>query len=427
MNPQNTKQMAALAIACLHILWGAILIGADPADNQYDPEPVVSLLELVIDADSDSARKCFAVLAEKTQTGEISGTKLDGLRSRLQETLNSILVTPNHALYVDVAILAATWKIDAGLSATRSFLSDAKRPARVRLASVRALIAARDPKLLVAVSRILRDPESRDAKFRGQILESLGRLDDPAVADVVLKRYESLEPELQAKAIELLTQRPDWSKRLLMAIGRDEIPATALNVNQVTRMQASRDKELQKLVRSQWGTVRTERNPDREKVVARMRELILNTEGDAFRGRLVFKKLCGQCHRIYGDGNDVGPDITGNGRSSFDQLLSNVFDPSLVIGADYQARTLITTNGRVLTGLVVEESDQRVVLKMQGAKVEAIATDDIEAMKTSKLSLMPEDLEKQLKPQELADLFEFLSLDKPPEDPKARYIPGSKP
>ena len=90
-----------------------------------------------------------------------------------------------------------------------------------------------------------------------------------------------------------------------------------------------------------------------------MRELLGKTSGDALRGQAVFNKVCGQCHKIHGHGQEVGPDITRNGRASFDQLLSNVFDPSLVIGASYQARTVITTDGRVLTGLVAEDNEQR--------------------------------------------------------------------
>jgi hypothetical protein len=85
----------------------------------------------------------------------------------------------------------------------------------------------------------------------------------------------------------------------------------------------------------------------------------------------------------------------------------------------------VTADGRVLTGLVAEDSPQRVVLKSQGGKLETIAREDVEAMKVSPLSLMPEDLEKQLKPQELADLFALLTLDKPPGDPTARRLPGS--
>src|SRR5262249_2935943 len=168
-----------------------------------------------------------------------------------------------------------------------------------------------------------------------------------------------------------------------------------------------------------------DRNPQREKVVAQMRQMLEKTKGDPHKGITVYKKLCAQCHKIHGEGVEVGPDITGIGRSTFDQLLSNVFDPSLVIGAGYEAVTVETVKGRSLTGLLVEDSPSRVVLKVQGGKQEVIARKEIDRVQVSKLSLMPEDVEKQLKPQEIADLFSFLVLDKPPGDAKARRIPGT--
>jgi putative heme-binding domain-containing protein len=128
---------------------------------------------------------------------------------------------------------------------------------------------------------------------------------------------------------------------------------------------------------------------------------------------------------IYGEGPDVGPDITVNGRSDFEQLLSNVFDPSLVIGSGYQATTVATKKEQIITGIVVEDNDQRVVLKVQGGKLESIPRSEIEQMIVSKVSRMPEGLEKQLQPQEIADLFAFLTLDKPPRDPTAKKIPGT--
>ena len=143
------------------------------------------------------------------------------------------------------------------------------------------------------------------------------------------------------------------------------------------------------------------------------------------RGGVVFKNLCGQCHKIYGEGQEVGPEVTLNGRGSYEQLLSNVFDPSLVIGTAYQASTVATIDGRILTGLLVEDSPQRMVLKLQGGKLETVARSSIDESKLSPLSLMPEGLEAQVTPNELADLFAFLTLDKPPADPTARPIPGT--
>ena len=106
--------------------------------------------------------------------------------------------------------------------------------------------------------------------------------------------------------------------------------------------------------------------------------------------------------------------------------LSNVLDPSLVIGADYQARVFVTNDGRSFTGLLVEEGPERVALKVQGGKTEVIPRADIEEMETIALSLMPEGLERQLSSQELADLMAFLALDRPPEDAEARLWMGRR-
>ena len=154
--------------------------------------------------------------------------------------------------------------------------------------------------------------------------------------------------------------------------------------------------------------------------------MLNKTKGDPQKGIAVFKKLCAQCHKIYGEGQEVGPDLTNDGRANFDLLLSNVFDPSLVIGASYQATNVVTVQGRSLTGLLVEDGPKRVVLKLQGGKLETIPRGDVDVLSVSKVSLMPEDVEKQLKPQEIADLFAFLTLDQPPNDPAARRIPGRR-
>jgi putative heme-binding domain-containing protein len=92
-----------------------------------------------------------------------------------------------------------------------------------------------------------------------------------------------------------------------------------------------------------------------------------------------------------------------------------VFDPSLVIGRAYQAVTVATADGRSLNGLLVEDGEARVVLKLQGGKQEIIRRDEIDDLKRSQLSLMPEGLENQLKPEEIINLFAFLALEKPPK------------
>src|SRR5690606_23606882 len=102
---------------------------------------------------------------------------------------------------------------------------------------------------------------------RGRVLSSLGRLEAPEVATIVLAAYPHLQPELKPRAIELLSQRLAWSRPLLAEIASGKIPADALNVNQVRKLLSLGDAELQAAVAKHWGSIRTERDPQRETFV----------------------------------------------------------------------------------------------------------------------------------------------------------------
>ncbi|HEV3163833.1 MAG TPA: PVC-type heme-binding CxxCH protein [Isosphaeraceae bacterium] len=416
----NAPQLAGL----LPRMMERVLGGRNP-----DPFTVGSLFDLgVRRTPDDVGRQVIDLMADKLVSGEIPEGARQELVAQLQRSIRRSrfrrMGPINEALTLDLALLSALWNDPDGLATAQRCVTADDMPEPTRLQALSALVFARDDALFETVSQILQN-KSGSTEFRGRVLAELSKRDDDRIAELVLKGYPQLEPDLQPRAIELLTQRSAWSKALLRAIAAKRVEASALNLNQVRKLLASHDAELVKQVRAQWGTVRDDRNPQREKVIARMRVVLRRKPGDPMAGTQVFKKVCAQCHKIYGDGQEVGPDLTGSGRNDFDQLLSNVFDPSLVIGAAYQATTVATTDGRVLTGLVVEETDQRLVLKTQGGKLETIAHGDIDEKKLSALSLMPEDLEKQLSEQELCDLLSFLVLDKPPTDPSAKRLPGA--
>ncbi|QDT46032.1 Cytochrome c [Symmachiella dynata] len=397
------------------------------AVEQGGPESAAQIYSTLIASDNDQAapNDSLIVLAKRIQTGELAGDRLSRLRTILEPRVQSLLTDDATPPQADTVILAASWGDKASLDICRQLFESAEQPTLDRIRALEVLASHNDKTILPTVQGILTDPEQHAQKFRAAIIATLGQMQDPGVADVILAAYPGLEPDLQPDAIERLTDRGQWSKKLLTAIDEKKIPASAINVNQVRKLLASKDKDLIKSVRSVWGTVRTKRDPNREKVLAQMRTFLRKTPGDAAAGQQVFHKLCGQCHTIHGKGADLGPDITVNGRASYDQLLSNVFDPSLVIGAAYRATIIVTTKGRVVTGLVVEDNAQRIVLKVQGGKLETIPRDQIEERIVSKLSMMPENLESQLKPQEMADLFEFLTRATPPGDPHPRHIPGT--
>jgi putative membrane-bound dehydrogenase-like protein len=399
------------------------------ARRDFEARPIGALVAITAKGSPKATHECLQFLAARVQSGEIRGERLRALRAELSPQLASMLSVLGDPLAIDAAILAASWHDGIAVRLVKR-LVDASKDNAARLRGLKALVAATKSDTeglgseLVNLADAALSDFRRDKEFAASVLTTIGELDDPRVAEIVLKNYSAMPADVQPKAIELLTQRAFWAKPLLETIGAGRIPASALNINQVQRLLALKDQELTGAVNRHWGSIRTTRDPAREQLVGEMRKLIRGTTGEAHRGIEVFNRVCGQCHKIYGQGQDVGPDITANGRASVEQLLSNVFDPSLVIGAVYQARIVQAADGRIVTGLLVEDSHQRIVLKVQGGKQETIAREDVEAMKVSELSLMPEGLEKQLKPQEIADLFAFLSLDKHPDDPASQPIPS---
>jgi putative heme-binding domain-containing protein len=392
--------------------------------------PISTLVKtMVADAVRDPAalKKCLQVLTARLEQRELTAEQLEQTRPLLEPAINRLLDGPaSDPLYFDAAMLAANWKDARAIAAARNVFAAADQPLERRFKAVRALVSINDPSLEASIRQLLSNPKTSPEELCITAIDYLSDIDAPWVGRAVLENYTQFHTSVQAPSIELLVKRPIWVEQLLNAIGKGQVPATALNANQVRNLLVKADAALTEKINKHWGTMRSDRDPLREEVIIQMTSFLRRTPGDAAAGVEVFNRVCGECHQLHGAGQNVGPDITLNGRNSFDLLLSNVFDPSLVVGAAYQAQTVVTTDGRVLTGIAVEDSPRRIVLKTKGGKVETIARDDIDTVKVSALSMMPEGLEKQLRPQELADLFAVLILDKPFNDPAAKRIPGAE-
>jgi putative heme-binding domain-containing protein len=260
---------------------------------------------------------------------------------------------------------------------------------------------------------------------RGEFIARLGIRSEDDVAVLMLKEYDRLEPNNKGRAIQLMTERPRWAEAYVAKVEEGKLPPTSANLNQIRRLQGYGDQAFKDRVTKIWGRIRSDRNPQRDLVVSQMRNFLARTPGDPFAGKSVFEKQCAQCHKIYGAGQEIGPELTSNGRNDYEQLLSNVFDPNLVIGENYQAVLISTKDGRTLTGLLTENSDEEVRIKIQGGTEEVFPKDQVDEIQRSTISLMPENIESLVTPQELADLFAYLALDRPPGDPQAKLLPGA--
>ena len=251
--------------------------------------------------------------------------------------------------------------------------------------------------------------------------------DKATTASALLGRWQSLPRSVQLAAVEPLTQTADCMKQLIAAIDAGHVAKDLLNTNQLLKWNAANDPELTQAITKVWGKLRSTEDTNRKQVVSNTLKLLGSGKaGDPVSGEAHFKRICSQCHKLHGQGMEVGPDITANGRGSFEQLVSNVMDPSLVIGQAFTSKTVLTTDGRVLAGLVAAEDPKRLTLKVQGGKlVELDREEDIEQIKVSDKSLMPDGLEQQMNEQELLDLFAYLSLAKPLSAPENSTIPGT--
>jgi putative membrane-bound dehydrogenase-like protein len=388
-------------------------------------------------SDDDSTVQSLDFVLERFRNHSLPPAREEALRNELNVALEPIAQPPDHIH--QYAVVARAYcgdheSLNRAVEWARANAPNEKADGRedreqVRIRALQAIFYRKLKGLEGSlITEILSESDARSsAAFRSEVLDMLSVVDEPEIGPAVLKAYGGLSAELKAKAVNLLTHRAEWTRALLDEIARKQLPTSVLNVTQLRKLQQSRDPRVTAQVKALWGTIRDRRDPRRERVADRIRGEVRKTPGNPVVGEGVFKRVCALCHKIYGEGQEVGPDLTSNGRNDFDQLISNVFDPSLVIGQGYQATTIATADGRILSGLLVENGSERVVLKLQGGKTETIGRGQIEEIKTSELSLMPDSFDTQLTPQEIVDLSAFLSLDKPPSDPTAKALPGSGP
>jgi putative heme-binding domain-containing protein len=168
------------------------------------------------------------------------------------------------------------------------------------------------------------------------------------------------------------------------------------------------DAELDRLIREIWGNIAPGTPEEKLAVMRRFNNDLRASAGDPVAGKLLFAKHCGTCHVLHGEGNKIGPELTTANRQDRDALLANIVDPSAVVRREYINYTIATQDGRLLTGLLAEQDGANVTVLDAKNQRTALARSDIEVIRESDVSLMPEKLLDQLTPQERRDLFAYL-------------------
>jgi len=248
-----------------------------------------------------------------------------------------------------------------------------------------------------------RHPASLQLAAFGQLRDG-----DDSVAPRLLQTWRDLGLEVRAEAGTFLLRRRANHGPLLDAIEEGTVTLGELNLDLERRRALLRSPDEE--VRERAGRLFSDKGVvTRAEALAAMRPA-LDLEGSPERGHAVFTRLCVRCHRVGGEGTDLGPDLTEISRKSAETLLHEIVDPNAAVEARFVGYTVETRDGRILSGILVGESDDRLSVREAGGRDTEVERRDIERLYTDGLSAMPEQLETGMDPREMADLLAFLQV-----------------
>jgi len=243
---------------------------------------------------------------------------------------------------------------------------------------------------------------------RKAALTGLARFEDAAIGSRVASAYQAMDSStgLRPIAIRVLAGRPAWATQLIAKIDALEIPAEVVTPDMLVQMQAHGDDQLAAAIQRIWGAVRA--TPEEKRVQMERLARLAHEPGDRRRGAGLFAEHCGECHRLFGEGGHVGPDLTGYERTNVDFLTLAIADPSAAIREEYTTYRVLTTDGQVASGLLLDRSDRGVVLRTAEGQQVRFSSGEIDTYEASPVSLMPDNVVGTLSDEQLRDLLAYV-------------------
>jgi putative heme-binding domain-containing protein len=275
-----------------------------------------------------------------------------------------------------------------------------------RIEAIQDLSLARLPGSVNALIDLATSNSSPEIKR--EALRALSVFDSDRVPSAFLAQWPKLPADLRTEVVGLLSSRKGWAKAMVDGMTKGTPAKQDLTENDVRRILKLGDDELAKKVEKVWGKLRAQTPEKVEALLEKFRKQLAEMPADRKAGLAVFEKNCMVCHKLNGKGHEVGPDLTGANRKDVEYLLVNIIDPNRVVGKDYYTATVVDKSGRSLSGLLAEDTPQRVVLKGENAKLTVIPRGDIDAFQLEERSLMPEGLPEKMTEKDFRDLMAFL-------------------
>ncbi|OYW24347.1 MAG: hypothetical protein B7Z55_02465, partial [Planctomycetales bacterium 12-60-4] len=256
-----------------------------------------------------------------------------------------------------------------------------------------------------------------DSKSPGDVLlvvmPLVSRTDSPGLLDRLLSLAESPSASIRQRAREALFSRVAWTTAYLAEVAAGRYTADDVSLNELRGVAVHNDAEIDRLVRHIWGNLTAGTPEEKLAVMRRLNNDLRAGGGDVSHGQGLFKQKCATCHRLFGEGQTIGPDLTNTSRSDRDFLLASLVDPSAIIKRQYLTSTIETVNGQTWNGLIAAQDAASITLIDPRGERRTIPRREIEAIVESSVSLMPEKLVEDLTPQQLRDLFAYVQSKAP--------------
>jgi putative heme-binding domain-containing protein len=314
--------------------------------------------------------------------------------------------------------LGATFGDSSAFPDLRTTLADASASVERRERALDALVRGRDSESIESLHMLA----AGGGPLRRPALRALASFDHPSTVALLLEIYRDLDVEGRRDAVNTMSARAGWSRELVEAVKSGAVAQVDVGAFVLRTLASHRDPELDALMAELWV-----RRPTPEAATARIAELTYALDEDALaladptEGRALFAQNCAQCHTLFDAGGGVGPELTGSNRSDLDYILTNLVDPNAVIGKEYQVTVAWLHDGRVITGIEKARTDTAVTLQSENETV-VVALDEIEELRLSELSTMPEGLLDALELDEIRDLVAYL---RSPEQVPLRATPAN--
>lgn len=301
----------------------------------------------------------------------------------------------------------------AAIDKALKIVADPKADNQKRLDLIQILGEVKVPASVPALLDIIRN--SSDLQMQIAAIGALQQYPDSKIGSVVTAQYPVMSDDLRSAAQTLIAMRKPWALEFLTAIDAGKINKETVSTETARKMTVYSDPQISDLISKHFGSISGATTEEMQRLIAVNQQLLQNSkeQPDRYAGEKLFQKNCGKCHKLFGEGGEIGPDLTPFKRDDVNRMLVNIINPSAEIREGFETYLVITEDGRTVNGFLADQDNNVIVIRSADGQSITVERENIDEMLPQKKSLMPEGLMDKLTEKEIRDLFSYLRSSQP--------------